>query len=84
MKALVQEALVSIAKTKKNSFERDTAMIFYMGIIKHTEIAAYRTLRLTAGKLGYPEAKTLLTENMNEEKDNDKLFQLIARQYFVS
>ncbi|MEJ6979644.1 DUF892 family protein [Pedobacter sp. P351] len=81
VEAIVQETYVAISKTPANSFQRDMSLIFYAHIIKHVEVGAYRTLRIAAAKLGYNQAKTLLTENMDEAKDNDKLFLLISKHH---
>jgi ferritin-like metal-binding protein YciE len=84
MKSIVEETYVAISGTETQSLACDMALIFYLHIIKHIEIAAYRTLLLAAAKLGYDQAKMLLTENMDEAKDNDKLFLLISKQYLLN
>ncbi|WP_428330094.1 DUF892 family protein [Mucilaginibacter sp.] len=81
VKAIMEETLLAIGKTEKKSFERDLAIIFYMHVIKHIEVAGYRTLVISANKLNYDSAKILLTENMDEAIDNDKLFMLISDNY---
>jgi ferritin-like metal-binding protein YciE len=73
-----------VGKTATKTLACDVALIFYMHIIKHIEVAAYRTLLIAASKLGYDRAKMLLTENMDEARDNDKLFLLISKQYLVN
>jgi ferritin-like metal-binding protein YciE len=84
MKAIVQETYLAVGRTELDSLACDMAMIFYLHIIKHVEVGAYRTLLIAANKLGYDQAKMLLTENMDEVKDNDRLFLLISRQYLLN
>jgi len=59
-------------------------MIFYLHVIKYIEVAVYRTLLIAENKLGYDQAKMLLTENMDEAKDNDKLILLISNHYLLN
>ena len=84
MKAIVEETYLTVGGTEHKSLSCDVAMIFYLHVIKHIEVAAYRTLLIAASKLGFDQAKMLLTENMDEAKDNDKLFLLISEQYLLN
>jgi ferritin-like metal-binding protein YciE len=81
MKAIIDEAFTAIKTTEEKSVTRDLAMIFYAKIIEHIEIISYRMLISIASTLGYVEITNLLKESLDECKENDKLFMLIALEY---
>lgn len=81
MKAIINEAFCAIETTQEKSVTRDLAMIFYAKIIEHIEIVSYRMLISIAATLEYTEIKNLLKESLDESKENDKLFMMIAREY---
>lgn len=84
VKAIIKEALLAVSETREKSLSGDIALIFYLHAIKHLEVAAYRTLLMAATKLGYSHAQMLLTENMDEAKDDSKLFRLISNEYLLN
>lgn len=81
MKAIINEAFCAISTTEEKSVTRDLAMIFYAKIIEHMEIMTYRMLISIATTLGHTEIKSLLKECLDEARENDKLFMLIAGEY---
>lgn len=81
MKAIIEEAFDAINTTEEKSVTRDLAMIFYAKIIEHIEMISYRMLISVADSLDYTEIKSLLKENLEESKENDRLYMLIANEY---
>ncbi|MBD1391519.1 DUF892 family protein [Mucilaginibacter glaciei] len=61
----------------------DLDLILYVQLLEHVNITSYRMLIMIAKMLKYDEAKQLLIENFDESADNDKLFQLIAKEYIT-
>lgn len=61
--------------------------LFHIGTaqrVEHYEIAAYRTVRAMAEKLGERQAVTLLSKTLQEEKDTDeKLTELAEKMKLV-
>lgn len=61
----------------------DLDVILYVQLLEHVNITSYRMLTMIAKSLKMDEVIQLLTENNDESKDNDVLFQLIAKEYIT-
>lgn len=59
----------------------DMDIIMYMQMLEHINIACYGLLKINAKQLKYAEIEQLLKECFDECVDNDRLFELIAREY---
>ncbi|NDL64001.1 YciE/YciF ferroxidase family protein [Acerihabitans arboris] len=70
MEGLAEEGQEIIDEVEKGPV-RDAGLIAAAQKVEHYEIATYGTLATLAGLLGYAEAKTLLAETLQEEKDTD-------------
>lgn len=70
MEGLVEEGQEIIDDVEKGPV-RDAGLIAAAQKVEHYEIATYGTLANLAGLLGYKEAKTLLGETLQEEKETD-------------
>ncbi|WP_413737306.1 ferritin-like domain-containing protein [Sodalis sp. RH21] len=70
MEGLVEEGQEIIDEVEKGPV-RDAGLIAAAQKVEHYEIATYGTLATLAGLLGYSEAKTLLAETLQEEKNTD-------------
>ena len=76
MEGLIEEGQELIDATEKGPV-RDAGLIGAAQKVEHYEIATYGTLCALAEQLGYTEAKNLLAETLEEEKNTDeKLTQL--------
>jgi ferritin-like metal-binding protein YciE len=78
MEGLLKEAEGIIADTEKGSFTRDVALIMAAQKVEHYEIASYGGLAQLAATLGRDDAKQLLGQTLQEEKDTDELLTEIA------
>ncbi len=78
MNGLLKEADELLGDTEEGTEVRDVALISAAQKCEHYEIATYGTLKTLAGTLGYEEAKSLLEETLQEEKNADKLLSKIA------
>ncbi|QXV65015.1 DUF892 family protein [Mucilaginibacter sp. 21P] len=61
----------------------DLDLMLYVQILEHINITSYRMLMMLAKQLNYSEVTQILTENLDDSADNDKLFTLIAREYIT-
>src|SRR5699024_7477323 len=78
--ALVDDTDDSIASTEEGAV-RDAALIDAVRKIKHSEIAAYGTLRILAKQLGYTKVRYRLKQSLDEEQaDDDKLHELLQQK----
>jgi ferritin-like metal-binding protein YciE len=73
MDGLLSEAKTVIEKTKQGSHTRDAAIIVAVQKAGHYKIAAYGSLQQIASTLGMEDISNLLSQCLQEEKDNDLL-----------
>ena len=78
MVGLTKEAETMIQETKKGSKTRDVALIMAAQKVEHYEIASYGSMATLAAQMGLSEAKELLGQTLQEEKDTDALLTQIA------
>ncbi len=78
MAGLTKEAENMIQETKKGSKTRDVALIMAAQKVEHYEIASYGSMATLAAQMGLSEAKELLGQTLQEEKDTDSLLTQIA------
>lgn len=69
-----------IDSTDSGSAQRDVGLIFAAQKAEHYEIATYGGLCQLVETLGYIEAKNILGETLNEEKETDNLLTQIAER----
>ena len=78
MEGLIKESQSIIEETEKGSMTRDVALIMAAQKVEHYEIATYGGLAQLAKTLGMEDAKNLLGQTLQEEKDTDTLLTEIA------
>jgi len=76
--ALLAEAKSVIGKTTEGSHTRDAAIIIAVQKICHYKIATYGSLQQLATTLGMEDITNLLSQSLQDEKDNDSLLSDIA------
>jgi ferritin-like metal-binding protein YciE len=78
MAGLIKEAEGMVQDTKKGSKTRDVALIMAAQKVEHYEIASYGSMATLAAQMGLAEAKELLGQTLQEEKDTDMLLTQLA------
>jgi len=78
MEGLTREADSIVAETQKGTLSRDAGLILAAQKVEHYEIASYGGLAQLASTLGLQEAKDLLGQTLQEEKDTDTLLTQLA------
>ena len=78
MDGLIKESEGIIEETEAGSLTRDVALIMAAQKVEHYEIATYGGLAQLAKTLGREDAKALLGQTLQEEKDTDLLLTDIA------
>ncbi|MDB5246183.1 MAG: ferritin-like protein [Segetibacter sp.] len=78
MEGLSKEADSIVSETPKGTMTRDAGIIMAAQKVEHYEIASYGTLARLASILGLEEAKNLLGQTLQEEKETDGLLTQIA------
>ncbi|HEX8357536.1 MAG TPA: ferritin-like domain-containing protein [Segetibacter sp.] len=78
MEGLTKEADSIISETQKGTMTRDAGLILAAQKVEHYEIASYGGLAQLAATLGMEEAKNLLGQTLQEEKDSDELLTQVA------
>ena len=78
MEGLLKECEGMIEDTEAGSLTRDVALIMAAQKAEHYEIATYGGLAQLAKTLGREDAKALLGQTLQEEKDTDMLLTQIA------
>lgn len=78
MSGIIEEGEDIIDETDDGSAQRDVGIIFAAQKAEHYEIATYGGLAQLAKTLGYNEAKELLGQTLQEEKQADELLTQIA------
>ncbi|WP_018612475.1 ferritin-like domain-containing protein [Segetibacter koreensis] len=78
MDGLTREADNIVAETQKGTMSRDAGLILAAQKVEHYEIASYGGLAQLAETLGLQEAKDLLGQTLQEEKDTDERLTQIA------
>lgn len=71
MEGLISEGAETISEDAAPSV-KDAALICAAQKVEHYEIAGYGTMRAFAELLGYEEARELIEETLEEEKDTDE------------
>ncbi|MCD8740163.1 DUF892 family protein [Mucilaginibacter roseus] len=80
IKAIIKDNFC-LDEPQDNAMETDTDIMLYIQMLEQINISASRMLNLLAAKLGNNEIKQLLVECFDEAIDNDRLFELIAKEY---
>ena len=78
MSGIIEEGEDILDETDEGSAQRDVGIIFAAQKAEHYEIATYGGLAQLAKTLGYMEAKDLLGQTLEEEKQADDLLTTIA------
>lgn len=78
MAGLTKEADEMISETEKGTETRDVALIMAAQKVEHYEIATYGSLATLAAQLGFTDAKELLGQTLDEEKNADLLLTELA------
>lgn len=78
MEGLTREADSIVSETQKGTLSRDAGLILAAQKVEHYEIASYGGLAQLASTLGLEEAKNLLGQTLQEEKDTDERLTQIA------
>ncbi|MEJ7682884.1 MAG: DUF892 family protein [Segetibacter sp.] len=78
MEGLTKEADTIVSGTQKGTMSRDAGLILAAQKVEHYEIASYGGLAQLASTLGLEEAKNLLGQTLQEEKDTDERLTQIA------
>ncbi len=78
MSGIIEEGEDTIDETDDGSAQRDVGIIFAAQKAEHYEIATYGGLAQLAKTLGYNDAKELLGQTLQEEKQADELLTQIA------
>ena len=78
MSGIIEEGEDIIDDTDDGSAQRDVGIIFAAQKAEHYEIATYGGLAQLAKTLGYMQAKDLLGQTLQEEKQADELLSQIA------
>ena len=78
MEGLVKEAESIVEETDAGTSTRDVGIIMAAQKVEHYEIASYGSLAQLAKTMGLTEAKNILGEILNQEKETDKLLSRIA------
>jgi ferritin-like metal-binding protein YciE len=78
MSGIIEEGEDIIDDTDQGSAQRDVGIIFAAQKAEHYEIATYGGLAQLAKTLGYIEAKNLLGQTLEEERQTDELLTKIA------
>jgi ferritin-like metal-binding protein YciE len=78
MSGIIEEGEDIIDETDDGSAQRDVGIIFAAQKAEHYEIATYGGLAQLAKTLGYMEAKDLLGQTLQEEKQADDILSQIA------
>ena len=78
MSGIIEEGEEIVDETDEGSAQRDVGIIFAAQKAQHYEIATYGGLAQLAKTLGYAEAKELLGQTLQEEKQADDLLTQIA------
>lgn len=81
MEGLIKESEGLIEETEAGSLTRDVALIMAAQKVEHYEIATYGGLAQLAKTLGRDDAKELLGQTLQEEKDTDMLLTGIAENH---
>ncbi|MCY7422244.1 MAG: ferritin-like domain-containing protein [Chitinophagaceae bacterium] len=81
MEGLIKESEGIIEETEAGSLTRDVALIMAAQKVEHYEIATYGGLAQLAKTLGRVDAKELLGQTLQEEKDTDMLLTQIAETH---
>jgi ferritin-like metal-binding protein YciE len=81
MNAVIREAHAHINFHDGQNYESDMSIIFYMGVMEHLQIGAGRMLNLIVKNEPYKAYAQLVGETLDMDKDNARLFQLIAAEY---
>ena len=76
--ALLAEAKTIVGKTADGSHTRDAAIIIAVQKMGHYKIATYGSLQQLATTLGMEDVTNLLSQSLQEEKENDLLLSDIA------
>ena len=78
LQGLFDEGWQVIDETEQGSAQRDVALIIAAQKVEHYEIASYGTLATFAEIMGHQDAKDLLGQTLDEEKEADEKLTQVA------
>ena len=82
MEAVVAEALEQVSFKQDNHYESDMSILFYLAAIENMQVGACKILSVLAKKIAYQPYARLVTECLDLSRDNSRLIQYVAQEYF--
>ncbi|QKJ28995.1 DUF892 family protein [Mucilaginibacter mali] len=80
--AMIREALQQVSYKQDNHYESDMSILFYLSAIQNMQVGACKILHLLAKKIAYQPYAQLVLECLDISRDNSKLIQYVAGEYF--
>lgn len=80
--AVIGEALEQVIYNQDNHYESDMSILFYLSAIQNMQVGACRILSLLAKKIDYQPYAQLVLECLDISRDNSRLVQFVAEEYF--
>jgi len=81
---MIEEAFTAIHEQKDDTALRDMAILFYLQNMESIEVASFQVLQMMAVKMKNQEILQLLTENLDESKEDRMLLLLITAKYVTA
>src|ERR1700744_5599025 len=82
MQAIVYEALAQVSFKQDNHYESDMSVLFYLAAIENMQLGACKILNRLAKKIAYQPYAQLVLECLDTSRDNSRLVQYVAEEYF--
>lgn len=82
IQATIGEALEQVSFTPDNHYASDMSVLFYLSAIENMQLGACKILHLLAKKIAYQRYAQLVLECLDTSRDNARLIQYVAVEYF--
>lgn len=80
--AMIEEALHQVSYKQDHHYQSDMSILFYMAAIQNMQVGACKILNLLAKKIAYQPYAQLVLECLDISRDNSKLVQYVAEEYY--
>lgn len=80
--AIIKEVLHHVSYKEDDHYQSDMSILFYLSAIQNMQVGACKILNLLAAKIAYQPYAQLVLECLDITRDNSRLIQFVAEEYF--
>ncbi len=79
---VIKEALDQVVFVEDSHYESDMSILFYLSVLENMQLGACKILNFLATKIAYQPYAQLVLECLDISRDNSRLVEYVAVEYF--